>query len=130
MSEAITVWPTMTPMGFVSLDIFHGHKLRPGETLSVFVHELKKLLDQAMPSLDVDACDQLVLHQFLGGIPPPPSAAESYRRNEHSRGRRRMSPFTPGTRLRCPDSGCNFSHDQQRFQGTAGPSGHAHYSDK
>ena len=60
----------MTPMGFVSLDAFHGRKLRPGEALSVFVHELKKLLDQAIPGLDADARDQLLLHQFLGGIPP------------------------------------------------------------
>ena len=44
----------MTPMGFVSLDAFHSHKLRPGEALSVFVHELN---------------DRLLLHQFLGGIP-------------------------------------------------------------
>ena len=56
-------------MGFVSLEAFHSRKLRPGEALSVFVHELKKLLDQAMPGLDATARDQLLLHQFLGGIP-------------------------------------------------------------
>ena len=61
---------TMMPMGFVSLEAFHSRKLRPGEALSVFVHELKKLLDQqAMPGLDATARDQLLLHQFLGGIP-------------------------------------------------------------
>ena len=40
------------PMEFVSLDGFHQRKLRPGEALSVFVHDLKKLLEQAIPGLD------------------------------------------------------------------------------
>ena len=35
----------------------------------MYVHELKKLLDQAMPELDTGARDQLLLHQFLAGIP-------------------------------------------------------------
>ena len=60
---------TMMPMEFVSLDDFHQRKLQPGESLSVFVHVLKKLLEQAMPSLDKPARDQLLLHQFLPGIP-------------------------------------------------------------
>ena len=59
----------MMPMEFVSLDDFHRHKLRPGEALSVSVHAMKKLLEQAMPSLDKPACDQLLLHQFLAGLP-------------------------------------------------------------
>ena len=60
---------TMMPMEFVSLDDFHRRKLRPGEALSVFVHAMKKLLEQAMPSLDKLARDQLLLHQFLAGLP-------------------------------------------------------------
>ena len=59
----------MMPMEFVSLDDFHRRKLRPGEALSVFVHAMKKLLEQAMPSLDKLARDQLLLHQFLPGLP-------------------------------------------------------------
>ena len=58
---------TMMPMGFVSLEEFHGRKLRPNEPLSVF-HDLKKLLEQAMPGLDETARDILLLHQFLAGI--------------------------------------------------------------
>ena len=46
---------TMMPMEFVSLDDFHQRKLQPGESLSVFVHVLKKLLEQAIPSLDKPA---------------------------------------------------------------------------
>ena len=61
--EALTVWlelseeqqgdyaatkkeicTAMMPMEFVSLDGFHQRKLRPGEPISVFVHELKQLL--------------------------------------------------------------------------------------
>ena len=59
----------LTPMGFVSLDEFHQRKLRPGEPLSVYVHDSKKLLNQAMPALDETARKQLLLHQFLAGLP-------------------------------------------------------------
>ena len=60
----------LMPMEFVSLDEFHRRKMRPGEALSVFVHDLKKLFEQAMPGLDdKPARDQLLLHQFLVGVP-------------------------------------------------------------
>ena len=58
----------MKPMGFVSLDDFHRRKLQPGEALSVFVHDLKKLIDQAIPNM---AKEPLLLHQFLTGLPGP-----------------------------------------------------------
>ena len=35
----------------------------------MFVHSAKKLLDQAMPEVEKNARDQLLLHQFLAGIP-------------------------------------------------------------
>ena len=57
------------PIEFVSLDGFHQRKVRPGEALSVFVHDLKKLLEQAMPGLDKTVRDKLILHQFLAGLP-------------------------------------------------------------
>ena len=56
------------PTPFVMLDEFHQRKLLQGEALSVFVHDLKKLLGQAMSNLDAAARDQLLLHQFLAGI--------------------------------------------------------------
>lgn len=59
----------LMPMEFLSLDEFHRRKLRPGEALSVFVHDIKKLLNQAMPDLEETARKQLLLHQFLGGLP-------------------------------------------------------------
>lgn len=37
------------PMSFVSLNDFHKRLQRPGEPLSLFVHELKQLLVRAMP---------------------------------------------------------------------------------
>ena len=55
----------MMPMGFISLNDFHRRKLRPGEAISVFVHNLKKLLGHAMPDLNHDQ----LLHQFLARIP-------------------------------------------------------------
>jgi len=57
------------PMGFVSLDEFHQRKLRPGEAISVFVHDLKKLLEIAVPSLNKEAKEPLLLHQFVAGLP-------------------------------------------------------------
>lgn len=45
----------MIPTEFVSLDHFHKRKVLAGEPLSVFVHEIKKLLDQAMPTLEKNA---------------------------------------------------------------------------
>ena len=57
------------PMGFISLDEFHQRKLRPGEAISVFVHDLKKLLEMAVPSLNKEAKGPLLLHQFVAGLP-------------------------------------------------------------
>ena len=39
----------LNPTAFVSLEEFHRRKLRPSEPVSVFVHDLKGLLDRAMP---------------------------------------------------------------------------------
>lgn len=54
----------LTQMEFVSLNNFHRHKLRPGEALSVFVHNLK----EAMPGPEENTRNQLLLHQFLSGL--------------------------------------------------------------
>ena len=59
----------MTPVAFVSLDVFHSRVLQPGEALAVFLHDLKRLLAQAMPNLESATRDQLLLHQFLAGLP-------------------------------------------------------------
>ena len=59
----------MNPEAFISLDEFHQRKLHPGESVTLYVHELKKLLERAMPKLAGDVCNQLVLHQFLAGLP-------------------------------------------------------------
>ena len=57
------------PMEFVLLDEFHRKKLQPGEAVSIFVHNLKKLLDQSMPGLEEAVREKLHLHQFLAGLP-------------------------------------------------------------
>ena len=59
----------MMPMEFISLSEFQCRKLRPGEALSVFIHDMKKQLEQAMPNFDMAARNQLLLHQFLSGMP-------------------------------------------------------------
>ena len=55
----------MGPMQFVSMDDFHCRWLLPSESLSVFSHELKKLIERAMPTADATIREQLLVHQFL-----------------------------------------------------------------
>ena len=50
------------PMRFVSLQDFHQRALFPGESLTMYVRQLKQLLGQAMPYLTSAAKDQLLLH--------------------------------------------------------------------
>ena len=57
------------PVQFMSMDDFHHRRLLPGKSLSVFSHELKKLINQAMPTVDTATCQQLLIHQFLLGLP-------------------------------------------------------------
>ena len=59
----------LNPQAFVSLDEFHQRKLHPGESATLYVHHLKKLLERAMPTVDNAVRDQLVLHQFVAGLP-------------------------------------------------------------
>ena len=44
-----------------------------GEALSVFSHDLKKQLEQAMPEIDSKVRDQLLLHQIVASLPIPVS---------------------------------------------------------
>ena len=59
----------MVPTHFVSLDDFCARKLRPNEVLPVFYHELRQLVKQAMPEVSKDTWKQLILHQFVSGLP-------------------------------------------------------------
>ena len=59
----------MAPARFVSLADFHKRTLLPGEPLSIFAHELKRLLEQALPTADAGTSKQLLLHQFINGLP-------------------------------------------------------------
>ena len=54
------------PMELISLD---KRTYREGESLSVFLHDLKKHLNAAMPNLEASAWNQLLLHQLLAGLP-------------------------------------------------------------
>lgn len=86
--EALAVWSELTqeeqkdyagtkkkiidaikPMSFISLDDFPKRVLHPGEPLSLYVHELKKLLNQVMPEISAQTTEQLLLHQSLTGLP-------------------------------------------------------------
>jgi len=59
----------MAPTEFISLEKFQKRKMLPGEAISLYLHELKLLLDQAMPELAAEAKQQLLVHQFLTGLP-------------------------------------------------------------
>ena len=59
----------LAPSGFSSLEAFHTRKLQPGKALSLFVQDLKQKPQQAMPDVGGTARDQLLLHQFLAGLP-------------------------------------------------------------
>ena len=59
----------LLPRTFTALEKFNGRLMLPSETLPLFLHDLKRLLDQAMPGLPNKAREQLLLHQFLAGLP-------------------------------------------------------------
>ena len=59
----------MAPLEFVSLEEFQKRSIFPGESVSMYLYELKRLLHQAMPELTADARKQLLIHQFLAGLP-------------------------------------------------------------
>ena len=56
-------------MSFVSLNDFHASRLRPAESLPVFIHALKHLLGQVMPDVEEGTRKHLLRHQFLAGLP-------------------------------------------------------------
>jgi len=49
----------MGPIEFVSLEEFHSHKMRPGEAITLYLYDLKCLLQQAMTGLVENASKQL-----------------------------------------------------------------------
>ena len=59
----------ITPNAFTTIEQFRQRKLIPDEALSLFLHDLKQLLDQVKPKLDTGAREQLIIHQFLAGLP-------------------------------------------------------------
>ena len=42
----------LTSTSFTTLERFHQRKMAPGNALQEFLHDLKQLLEQAMPGLD------------------------------------------------------------------------------
>ena len=58
---------------FVALEEFHSRKMRPGEAITLYLHDRKRLLRQAMPELAENVSKPLLLHQFLSGLPGPVS---------------------------------------------------------
>ena len=55
------------------MEQFQKRTIFPGESVGMYLYELKRLLRQAMPQLSEDASRQLLIHQFLNGLPAPVS---------------------------------------------------------
>ena len=62
----------LRPSGFVAFAEFQA---RPGETALLYVHELKRLLEDAIPNLDADSQDRILFQQLLAGLPEDCSRA-------------------------------------------------------
>ena len=58
---------------FVLLEQFQKHTLFSGESVEMNLYELKRLLQQIMLELSEDDSQQLLVHQFLIGLPEPVS---------------------------------------------------------
>jgi len=52
----------MLPMNFVSLDDFLRRKLHPGEAISLYVHDLRKLLSHALSDAVQATMEPLLPH--------------------------------------------------------------------
>ena len=59
----------MAPSEFIFLEEFHSRTMWPGEAVTLYLYDLKRLLQQAMPELAKIALQPLLLHQFLLGLP-------------------------------------------------------------
>ena len=59
----------MAPLEFVSLEEFQKQSIFPGKSVSMYLYELKRLLQQAMPELTAKVKKQLLIHQSLAGLP-------------------------------------------------------------
>jgi len=51
------------------LEEFQKRVTFPGESIKMYLYELKGLLRQAMLELAEDASQQLLIHHFLAGLP-------------------------------------------------------------
>ena len=59
----------MTPVRFVSFNEFRALRPNPGKSFPVFLHELKQLSKKSMPDADAATRNQLLLYQFVNGLP-------------------------------------------------------------
>ena len=59
----------LKPTEFSAFAEFQSRKLRPGETVHMYLHHLKRLLDAAMPELEEDSKNKILFQQFLAGVP-------------------------------------------------------------
>ena len=54
---------------YVAMRKFEKRRLLPGESPSMFLHDLRTILEVAMPDLADDGKEQMLLHRFIEGLP-------------------------------------------------------------
>ena len=54
---------------FIAMDAFHTRSLFPSESVQIYVYELKKLINRALPDIETEAKEQLLFHRFVTGLP-------------------------------------------------------------
>ena len=54
---------------FIAMDTFHKRSLFPSESVQIYVYELKKLINRALPDIATEAKEQLLFHRFVTGLP-------------------------------------------------------------
>ena len=59
----------LRPTEFTAFTEFQSRKLRPGETVHMYLHQLTQLLDASMSGLDEDSKKKILFQQFLSGVP-------------------------------------------------------------
>ena len=59
----------MVPLEAVSMEESQNQSISPGKSVSMYLYELKRLLQQAMPDLTADVRKQLLIYQILAGLP-------------------------------------------------------------
>ena len=66
----LSYWQRFCQRAVAPCRVSGREKVIPGEALPMFLHDLKQLLEQAMPGTNSTAKEQLLLHHLVASLPP------------------------------------------------------------